>query len=71
MDARMLDRRIDALLDDPLVSLMIQADRVDRAGLARQLRGLGDSAVGRRASDKTPRGLWRRIAPLACGACAP
>jgi len=81
MDAQMLERRIDALLDDPLVSLMIRADGVDRAGLARQLRGLRRPAVAapvrdktsqaKTSQEKTSRGLWRRIAPVSCGACAP
>ncbi|MBB4201126.1 hypothetical protein GGD83_004964 [Rhodoblastus sphagnicola] len=70
MDAQMLERRIDALLDDPLVSLMIRADGVDRAGLARQLRGLRRSVDGGPVRGKAPHGLWRRIAPVRCGACA-
>jgi hypothetical protein len=71
MDEQLLDRRIDVLLDDPMVSLMIRADGVDRAGLARQLRGLGHSVAGGHAGDKTPHGRWRRIVAVGCGACAP
>jgi hypothetical protein len=71
MDEQMLDCRIDVLLDDPMVSLMIRADGVDRAALARQLRGLGRPGGGGHAGDKTPQGQWRRIAAVRCGACAP
>jgi hypothetical protein len=71
MDAHVLDRRIDALLDDPLTSLLIQADRVDRAGLARQLRELRPRSVRLRDRDIKPQPLWRRPSPVLCGACAP
>jgi hypothetical protein len=50
---------------------MIRADGVDRAALARQLRGLGRPGGGGHAGDKTPQGQWRRIAAVRCGACAP
>jgi hypothetical protein len=71
MDAQLLERRIDALLDDPMVSLMIHADGVDRAGLARQLRGLGQAGPRRENRDKWPRAPWLRRSPVLCGACAP
>jgi hypothetical protein len=40
MDQSPVDRRIADLLDDPLVSLMILADKVDRTALASTLRNL-------------------------------
>jgi hypothetical protein len=40
MNQSPVDRRIADLLDDPLVSLMIQADKVDRIALASTLRTL-------------------------------
>jgi hypothetical protein len=40
MDSLRVDRKISELLDDPLVSLMIRADRVDRTILAGDLRRL-------------------------------
>jgi hypothetical protein len=71
MDAQMLERRIDDLLDDPMVSLMIEADGVDRAGLARQLRGIAPRAARLQGRDKRPQPLWRRLSPVLCAACAP
>ena len=71
MNLEMLNRRIDALLDDPLVCLMIRADGVDRAGLARQLGALGRSFEKRRIRAKRPRRLWQRTSLVLCGACAP
>lgn len=70
MDAHLLKRRIDALLNDSLVSLMIQADGVDRDALARQLQKLRPMAIGLRRSDNKPRGEWRRVTDVVCGACA-
>ena len=70
MDAQTLDRRIDRLLDDPLVSLMIRADRVDRALLAGQMRQLGRPVEKRQARDEKPRGFFSRMMPVACGGCA-
>ena len=40
MNQSPVDRRIAELLDDPLVSLMIRADKVDRTALASTLRNL-------------------------------
>jgi hypothetical protein len=71
MDAQMLDSRIVELLDDPMVSLIIQADGVDRAGLERQLRKLGQTNPRRQDRDKRPRALWLRLSPVLCGASAP
>jgi hypothetical protein len=75
MDAHLLKRRIDALLNDSMVSLMIQADGVDRDALARQLLKLRPMAIGLRNGDKMdrdkkPRGEWRRVTDMLCGACA-
>lgn len=70
MDTQILDRRIDTLLDDPLVSLMIRADGVDRAVLANQMRRLGRSAGKRPARDERPQGFFSRILPVACAGCA-
>ncbi len=67
----MLDRRIDALLEDPVVSLMIRADGVDRAGLARQLGDLWRSVEKRRTRVKKPRGAWGAMSFVIGGACAP
>jgi hypothetical protein len=53
MDTQTLDRRIDTLLNDPLVSLMIQADSVDRAMLACQMRRLGRSVEERLVRDES------------------
>jgi hypothetical protein len=70
MDTQILDRRIDALLADPLVSLMIRADKVDRTLLASQMRRLG-RAVGTKASrDERPQGFFGRFFPLAGAGCA-
>jgi hypothetical protein len=53
MDTQTLDRRIDSLLNDPLVSLMIQADSVDRAMLACQMRRLGRPVEERLVRDES------------------
>ena len=71
MDARTIDRRIEQLLDDPMVSLMIRADGVDRAGLANQMRRLGRPAAAPSARDEKPRGFAARVLSVGCGACAP
>ena len=70
-----MNRRIEALLDDPLVSLMMEADGVDRAGLARQLGEVGRSVGSRPLRDEKPHrakprepGVGRAFA--LCGACA-
>jgi hypothetical protein len=47
MNETRVDRWIADLLDDPLVSLMIKADKVDRAALAADLRKLRPSGEGR------------------------
>jgi hypothetical protein len=47
MNETRVDRWIADLLDDPLVSLMIKADKVDRAALAADLRKLAPSGEGR------------------------
>jgi hypothetical protein len=70
MDTQILDRRIDTLLDDPLVSLMIRADGVDRTLLANQMRRLGRSVEKRPAHDERPQGFFSRILPVACAGCA-
>jgi hypothetical protein len=76
MNTHVLNRRIEALLDDPLVSLMIRADGVDRAGLARQLGVLGRLVEARSTRDKKPPPVVKRPvvntrAFALCGACAP
>jgi hypothetical protein len=70
MDTQILDRRIDTLLDDPLVSLMIRADGVDRTLLAKQMRRLGRSVEKRPARDERPHGFFSRMLPVACAGCA-
>jgi hypothetical protein len=51
---------------------MIQADGVDRSGLARQLGALGRMGEERHGRDKKPRESWNRRMPFVlCGACAP
>lgn len=70
MDTQILDRRIDDLLDDPLVSLMIRADGVDRAALANQIRRLRRPVERRPARDERPQGFFSRILPVACAGCA-
>jgi hypothetical protein len=55
MNQSPVDRRIADLLDDPLVSLMIQADKVDRAALASTLRNL--RPWGRASADGAFRAL--------------
>jgi hypothetical protein len=52
MDTQTLDHRIDTLLNDPLVSLMIRADSVDRAMLACQMRRLGRPVDERQVRDE-------------------
>ena len=47
MNETRVDRWIADLLDDPLVSLMIKADKVDRAALAADLRKFRPSDEGR------------------------
>ncbi|WP_296707984.1 hypothetical protein [Rhodoblastus sp.] len=56
MDTQTLDHRIDTLLNDPLVSLMIRADSVDRAMLACQMRRLGRSVDERQVRDEASTG---------------
>jgi len=70
MDTQILDRRIDALLADPLVSLMIRADKVDRTLLASQMRRLGRAAGARASRDERPQGFFGRFLPLAGAGCA-
>jgi hypothetical protein len=71
MNDHTLNRRIEALLDDPIVALMIHADGVDRAGLARQIRALGQPVEKTQIRDKKPRPVWRALSPVLYGACAP
>jgi hypothetical protein len=66
----LLNRRIDALLDDPLVSLMIQADGVDRSDLARRLGALGRKVADRGLDGTRPEQGWRALSFDLCGACA-
>jgi hypothetical protein len=54
-----------------MVSLMIRADGVDRAGLANQMRRLGRPAAAPSARDEKPRGFAARVLSVGCGACAP
>ncbi|WP_298421560.1 hypothetical protein [Rhodoblastus sp.] len=74
MRAQPVDRRIAELLNDPLTSLIIRADGVDRARLAAQLRRV---AAPPRASAPTrfdERRSWSgltRLPAVLCGACAP
>jgi hypothetical protein len=70
MRMKLLNHRIEALLDDPLVSLMIQADGVDRSDLARRLGALGRKVADRGPSDKKPKQGWRALSFDLCGACA-
>ena len=70
MDTQMLDRRIDTLLNDPLVSLMIRADGVDRAKLASHMRQLGRPVEKRQVRDERPQGFFSRMLPVACTGCA-
>jgi hypothetical protein len=64
MNSYILSRRIEALLDDPLVSLMMQADGVDRACLARQLLDLGRSVERRSIRGEKPRrAMFRWVWP--------
>lgn len=76
MTPYVLNRRIAALLDDPLISLMMEADGVDRAGLARQLGDVGRSVQSRLIRDEKPHRAkpgeaWGGRAFALCGACAP
>jgi hypothetical protein len=70
MDTQTLERRIDTLLNDPLVSLMIRADGVDRAKLANQMRRLGRPVDKRQVRDERPQGFFSRMLPVACAGCA-
>ena len=70
MDSQTIDRRVDELLDDPVVSLMIRADGVDRSHLAGQLRRLVQPVASRRLRDNPPPRVFARIFPASCGACA-
>ncbi len=71
MDSQTIDRRIAELLDDPVVSLIIRADGVDRSHLADQMRRLERPAASRRLRDNPPQRVFARIFPASCGACAP
>jgi hypothetical protein len=71
MDSQTIDRKITELLDDPLVSLMIRADGVDRSQLAVQLRRIGRPDLQRRLRDNPPQRVFARIFAASCGACAP
>ena len=70
-----VDRRIEELLADPLVSLMIQADHVERNVLARDLHRIAGIVGSRRAAkaentrDYMSRtGVFRPQSDV-CGAC--
>jgi hypothetical protein len=70
MDTQKLDRRIDTLLNDPLVSQMIRADGVDRATLASHMRQLGRPVEKRQVRDERPQGFFSSMLPVACAGCA-
>ena len=66
MNELLVDQRIADLLDDPLISLLIRADKVDRGVLADNLRNLTarrENAKGRslRAVLSQPRSLRARV----------
>ncbi|MCW2318337.1 hypothetical protein SAMN06265338_11451 [Rhodoblastus acidophilus] len=71
MDAQTIERRINQLLDDPMISLMIQADGVDRARLANQIRWLGRPTSALSTGVRKSRGNAARFLQVACGGCAP
>lgn len=79
MRAQPIDRRIADLLNDPLTSLLIQADGVDRVRLAAQLRRIAEpqTAGPRRVETSARRKeetAWAGLAGLSaalCGACMP
>jgi hypothetical protein len=72
MRAQPIDRRIADLLNDPLTSLIMQADGVDRVRLAAQLRRIAESpraaATVRRDQETSWNGFGLLSAGL-CGAC--
>ena len=70
MDSQTIDRRIADFLDDPLISLIIRADGVDRSHLADQMRRVERAAASRRLRDNPPQRVFARVFPAACGACA-
>jgi hypothetical protein len=68
-----IDRRIAALLDDPLTSLVIQADGVDRRVLARDLRKLAgppEATKPGKARDTLSRARFLWPQSDLCGACS-
>ena len=70
MDRLRMDRQIATLLGDPLTSLMMRADGVDRACLAEQLRRIArpQAASGQRAEASRQ---WRSDAAAElCLGCA-
>jgi len=71
MDSRTIDRRIAELLDDPMVSLIMRADGVERWRLADQMRRLERQAASRRIRDNPPQRVFARLFAAPCGACAP
>jgi len=74
MRTQPIDRRIAELLNDPLTSLIIQADGVDRTRLAAQLRGVAERRrVGTpvRRDGGTPWGSFPILSSALLGACAP
>ena len=71
MDSQTIDRRIAELLDDPLVSLIMRADGVERWRLADEMRRLERQAEVRRIRDNPPQRVFARIFAAPCGACAP
>jgi hypothetical protein len=68
-----IERRIAALLDDPLTSLVIQADGVDRRVLARDLRKLAgppEAAKPAKARGSLSRAGFLRPQSDLCGCSA-
>lgn len=71
MDSQTIDRRIAELLDDPMVSLIMRADGVERWRLADQMRRLERHAASRRIRDNPPQRVFAQLFAAPCGACAP
>jgi hypothetical protein len=79
MRVQTLDRRIAALLNDPLTSLMMRADGVDPARLAAQLRRFAEppraqspraqSSLGKAPARGVAETPWARLAGLSSALC--
>lgn len=69
MRVQTIDRRIARLLNDPLTSLIIRADGVDRARLAAQLRRFAEPPRARAGARSGAQSPWSGLAGLSSALC--